>query len=58
MEDLEILEELAPSIQSTSLCALGQTAPNPVLTTLRYFRDEYIEHIQDKKCRAGRCQAL
>ena len=58
MEDLDVLEELASSIQDSSLCALGQTAPNPVLTTLRYFRDEYIEHIRDKKCRAGRCQAL
>ena len=58
MEDLDVLEELASSIQDTSLCALGQTAPNPILTTLRYFRDEYVEHIRDKKCRAGRCLAL
>ena len=58
MEDLDVLEELAIRIQDTSLCALGQTAPNPILTTLRYFRDEYIEHIRDKKCRAGVCKSL
>ena len=58
MEDLDVLEELAVRIQDTSLCALGQTAPNPILTTLRYFRDEYIEHIRDKKCRAGVCKSL
>jgi len=58
MEDLDILEELAYRIKDTALCGLGQTAPNPVLTTLRYFKDEYIEHIRDKKCRAGVCQSL
>jgi NADH-quinone oxidoreductase subunit F len=58
MEDLARLEELAPQIRQTSLCGLGQTAPNPVLSTLRYFRDEYIEHIQDKHCRAGVCSPL
>ncbi|MBP3941895.1 MAG: NADH-quinone oxidoreductase subunit NuoF [Christensenellaceae bacterium] len=58
MEDLDRLEELAAHIQSSSLCALGQTAPNPVLSTLRYFRDEYIAHIVDKKCPAGVCKAL
>lgn len=58
MEDLTRLEELAAHIQSSSLCALGQTAPNPVLSTLRYFRDEYIAHIVDKKCPAGVCKAL
>ncbi|MDD3031939.1 MAG: NADH-quinone oxidoreductase subunit NuoF [Candidatus Caldatribacteriota bacterium] len=58
MEDLDILEELAYRIKDTALCGLGQTAPNPVLTTLKYFKDEYIEHIRDKKCRAGVCQSL
>jgi len=58
MEDLDILEDLAYRIKDTALCGLGQTAPNPVLTTLKYFRDEYIEHIKEKKCRAGACQAL
>ncbi|MGB9823825.1 MAG: NADH-quinone oxidoreductase subunit NuoF [Candidatus Hydrothermia bacterium] len=56
MEDLETLEKLGEEIRRTSLCGLGQSAPNPVLSTLRYFRDEYIEHIKDKKCRAGVCQ--
>ena len=56
--DLVVLEELAHEIKQSSLCGLGQTAPNPVLTTLRYFRDEYIEHIRDRKCRAKKCQAL
>ncbi|MBN1327495.1 MAG: 4Fe-4S binding protein, partial [Candidatus Cloacimonetes bacterium] len=58
MEDLETLEELAVNINKGSLCGLGQTAPNPVLTTIRYFRDEYIAHIRDKKCEAGVCNAL
>ncbi len=58
MEDLDLLNDLASKIRSSSLCALGQTAPNPVLTTLRYFHDEYIAHIQDKKCPAGSCAAL
>lgn len=56
--DLDLLEELADRIKRTSLCGLGQTAPNPVLTTLKYFRDEYLEHIHDHKCRAGRCREL
>lgn len=51
MEDLDKLEELCYHLKSNSLCALGQTAPNPVLSTLHYFRDEYIAHIVDKKCR-------
>lgn len=55
MEDLDKLENLANTIGKTSLCGLGQTAPNPVLSTLRYFRHEYIEHINDKNCRAGVC---
>ncbi len=58
MEDLERLEELAPQIAQTSLCGLGQTAPNPVISTLRYFRDEYVEHIRDKRCRAGVCGSM
>lgn len=57
-EDIALLEELAVQIKDTSLCGLGQTAPNPVLTTLRYFRNEYEEHINDKKCRAGKCVKL
>ena len=58
MEDLDKLEELCRHLQSASRCALGQTAPNPVLSTLRYFRDEYIAHIVDKKCPAGVCKDL
>ena len=58
MEDLDRLEELSNYIKSASLCGLGQTAPNPVLSTLRYFRDEYITHIVDKKCPAGVCKSL
>ena len=58
MEDLDKLEDLAAHLKSNSLCALGQTAPNPVLSTLRYFKDEYIAHIVDKKCPAGVCKAL
>ena len=58
MEDLDKLEELCEYVKSNSLCGLGQTSPNPVLSTLRYFRDEYVEHIKDKKCRAGVCKAL
>lgn len=58
MEDLDRLEYLADKVRNTSLCALGGTAPNPVLTTLRYFRDEYIAHVRDKKCPAKVCKAL
>lgn len=58
MEDLDTLEELSQNIIKGSLCGLGQTAPNPVLTTLKYFRDEYIAHIKDKTCPAGVCTAL
>ncbi|HSN66174.1 MAG TPA: NADH-ubiquinone oxidoreductase-F iron-sulfur binding region domain-containing protein, partial [Fusibacter sp.] len=58
MEDLDKLEDLAHSIKDSSLCGLGQTAPNPVLSTLKYFRDEYIAHVVDKKCPAGMCQDL
>ena len=58
MEDIDKLEELCYSIKASSLCALGQSAPNPVLSTLRYFRDEYIAHVKDKTCPAGVCKAL
>ena len=58
MEDLDRLEELCNHLKTSSLCALGQTAPNPVLSTLRYFREEYIAHIVDKKCPAGVCKDL
>jgi NADH:ubiquinone oxidoreductase subunit F (NADH-binding) len=58
MADLELLEEMAPVIQQASLCGLGKTAPNPVLSTLRWFRDEYLAHINEKKCPAGVCKAL
>ena len=57
-EDISELEELSVSVKDASLCGLGQTAPNPVLTTLKYFRDEYIAHIRDKKCPAKKCKAL
>ncbi len=56
--DVELLEELAERIKDASLCALGQTAPNPVLTTIRYFREEYEAHINEGKCPAGKCRAL
>jgi NADH:ubiquinone oxidoreductase subunit F (NADH-binding)/(2Fe-2S) ferredoxin len=58
MEDLAILEALAQVVGETSQCGLGQTAPNPILTTLRYFRDEYITHIEEKKCPAHTCRQL
>ena len=58
MEDLDKLEELAHYIKENSLCGLGQTAPNPVPATLKFFRDEYIAHVVDKKCPAGVCKAL
>jgi NADH-quinone oxidoreductase subunit F len=56
MSDLEKLKKLADTIRDTSLCALGQGAPNPVITTLRYFEDEYIAHVRDKVCPAGVCK--
>jgi NADH:ubiquinone oxidoreductase subunit F (NADH-binding)/(2Fe-2S) ferredoxin len=58
MEDLDTLERLSIQIKNTSLCGLGQTAPNPVLSTLRYFRDEYVAHVRDKKCPAGVCRSM
>ena len=56
--DIEKLQELGRSIKSSALCGLGQTAPNPVLSTIQYFREEYEAHIRDKRCPAGVCQAL
>jgi ferredoxin len=56
--DIELLERLAHYVKSSSLCMLGGTAPNPVLSTLRYFRDEYEAHIRDQRCPAGVCKPL
>lgn len=58
MEDIDLLEEIGRGVAKGSLCGLGQTAPNPVLTTIRYFRDEYVEHIQNKRCPARVCKDL
>ena len=58
LEDLELLEELAAAVKDGSLCGLGKSAPNPVLSTLKYFRDEYLAHIVDKRCPAGVCSAM
>lgn len=58
MKDIETLEELAVAVKDGSLCGLGKTAPNPVLSTLKYFKDEYIAHIKDKRCPAGVCEAM
>ena len=55
VDDLTLLEELCTMVRETSLCGLGQSAPNPVLSTLRYFRDEYEAHIRDRQCPAGAC---
>ena len=57
-DDLDRLQELCGNIKDTALCGLGQTSPNPVLTTIKYFREEYLEHINDKHCRAGVCKRL
>ena len=56
--DIEKLEDLGHNIINASVCGLSQTAPNPVLSTLKYFRDEYEEHVRDKKCRANECKAM
>jgi ferredoxin len=56
--DIELLEKMGQQIKVTSLCALGQTAPNPVLTTIRYFRDEYEAHIREKRCPSRVCKTL
>ena len=58
LEDIDRLEELCYMIKESALCGLGQTAPNPILSTLRYFRDEYVAHVVDKTCPAGVCKAL
>ena len=58
LEDIENLKILCQNIKETSLCGLGQTAPNPVLSTLKYFEDEYLAHVNDKKCPAGVCKSL
>jgi NADH:ubiquinone oxidoreductase subunit F (NADH-binding)/NAD-dependent dihydropyrimidine dehydrogenase PreA subunit len=58
LESLDLLEELAITVKDTTLCGLGQTAPNPVLSTLRHFRNEYLEHILGKRCPAGICREL
>ncbi len=55
MRDLEMLTDLCEMVSATSLCGLGQTAPNPVVSTLRYFQDEYMEHIESRRCGAGEC---
>lgn len=58
LEDIDELEQLCYYIKQNSLCGLGQTAPNPVLSTLKFFRDEYVAHVVDKKCPAGVCKHL
>ena len=58
VEDIDKLEELCLYIKENSLCGLGQSAPNPVLSTIKFFKDEYIAHVVDKKCPAGVCKAL
>ena len=58
LEDIDLLEELANTVSKTALCGLGKTAANPVLSTLKYFRNEYVAHVVDKKCPAGECKAL
>lgn len=58
MQDLDQLKEIGEAMKRAALCGLGQTAPNPVLSSLHYFYDEYLEHIRDKKCRAGKCKKL
>lgn len=58
IEDIELLKKICHAMKEASLCGLGQTAPNPLLSSLRYFEDEYIEHIEQKKCRAGKCSKL
>ena len=58
METLDLLEDLAGAVQKGSLCGLGKTAPNPVLSTMKHFRDEYVSHVRDKRCPTGKCKAL
>jgi NADP-reducing hydrogenase subunit HndC len=57
-DDIDRMQEISDAMCKASLCGLGQTAANPVKSTLRYFMDEYLEHIDDKKCRSGKCQKL
>jgi NADH-quinone oxidoreductase subunit F len=57
-ETLQLMVKLAHAVQTGSLCGLGKTAPNPVLSTMRYFRQEYEDHVVGKRCKAGRCKAL
>ena len=57
-DDLKKLEDLSQNIKSSSVCGLGQSAPNPVISTIKYFKEEYIEHVKDKKCKTGECKAL
>jgi NADH-quinone oxidoreductase subunit F len=57
-ETLNLMEKLGHAVQAGSLCGLGKTAPNPVLSTMRHFRKEYEEHVFEKRCRTGRCKAL
>jgi NADH-quinone oxidoreductase subunit F len=56
--DIELMEDISDVVRDASLCALGQTAPNPVMSTIKYFRDEYVAHIERKRCPAGVCKAL
>ena len=58
VEQLDLLEELAEAVRDTTMCGLGQTAANPVLSTLRYFREEYVDHVVHQRCPAGVCKAL
>ena len=58
VEDIENLKDLANTIKSSALCGLGQTAPNPILSTLKYFEDEYMAHVVEKRCPAGACKDL
>ena len=56
MSDLDLLQEISEAVKDASMCGLGQTLPNPVLSSLNYFRDEYIEHIKNKRCPGGICR--
>ena len=58
MDDIQKLEDIGSAMRSCSLCALGQSAPNPTLSTIKKFRQEYIDHIENKKCLAGKCKDL
>ena len=58
MKDLELLEDLAQTVRVSSLCMLGKTAPNPVISTLQHFRDEYLAHVLEKRCPTNQCEAL